>query len=82
MTRFDLLLGLEGPELDHSRANDDVACDRVVSQRAQNIFRTVCHTVYNRLDAIVVLVVPDLHYLVCAKTDQVISIFVNVEVRD
>ena len=31
MTSFDFLLGLEGPELDHSWANDDIVGDWVIS---------------------------------------------------
>ena len=82
MTCLDLLLGLERPKLDHSWANDDIVGNRVISERAQNVIRTVSHTVYNRLDALVAFVIPDLHHFIRAKTDQVIPFFVDVQVRD
>ena len=82
MTSLDFLLGLKGPELDHSWANDDIVSDRVISQGAQNILGTVCHAVYDGLDAIVVFVIPDFNHFVRSKTNQVISFFVNVEIRN
>ena len=80
MTCLDFLLGLEGPELDTSWAYDDIVSDWVISQGAQNILRTVRHAVYDGLDAIVVFVIPNFNHFVRAKTNEVISFFINVEI--
>ena len=80
VTRFDLLLGLEGPELDLDGADDDVVGDRVVFERAKDVLRTVSDTINDGLDALIVPCIPDLDHLVSAERDQMVPLLVDVEV--
>ena len=80
MTRLHLILSLEGPEFDNDGANDDVVGNGVVCQSGQYVFWTIGVPVYDVLDALVALGVPNLHDFVRAETDQVVTILVDVQV--
>ena len=82
MTSLDLLLGLEGPELDDDGADEDVVSDRVISQSTQDILRSVRHAVNDRLDALIVARVPDFDHFVCAQTDQMVTLLIDVQMTD
>lgn len=82
MTRLHLILRLEGPELDHDGADDDVVGDGVVCERGQDVFRTVGHPINDILDALVLSGIPDLDNFVGAQTDQMVPLLVNVQVAD
>ena len=79
MTCLDLLLSLEGPELDRSRAHDYIVSERVEFQRTEDVFWAVCCAVNNRLDALKTNNIPDLYDLVCTKTNKMISFFIDIE---
>ena len=79
MASLDLLLSLEGPELDRSCADDYIVSERVEFQRTQDVFRTVCCAVNNRLDALKTNNIPDLYDLVRTKTNEMISFFIDIE---
>ena len=79
MTCLDLLLSLEGPELDRSRAHDYIVSERVKFQSAEDVFGTVSRAVNNRLDALKTNNIPDLYDLVCTKTNEMVSIFIDIE---
>ena len=80
MTRLDLVLRLEWPELDHDRTHNDVVGDWIVVQSRQDIFRPVGLPVDDVLDALIALGVPDLNDFVRAKTDQMVPLLVDVQV--
>ena len=80
VTCLDLLLGLEWPEFDPDRADDNIVGHRVVVERTQDILRSVSHPINDSLDALIVTSVPDLDNLVRAQTDQMVPLFVNVKV--
>ena len=79
VTSFDFFLSFEWPELDHNRADEDVVSDRIIGQRTENILRSVGHTVNDRLDALVMTRVPDLDNLVCAQTDQMVALLIDIQ---
>lgn len=78
MTSLNLLLGLKGPELDDNGADEDVVSDWVICQCTQDILRSVSHAVNNRLDALIVARVPDFDHFVCAQTDQMVTLLIDV----
>lgn len=82
MTRLDFLLGLEGPEFNRDGAYDDVVGDWVVSESIQDVVGAVDHSIDDGLNALVVSCVPNLNHLVCTKTDQMISLFIDVKMAD
>ena len=82
MTRLHLILRLEGPEFDHDGADDDVVGDRVVCERSQDVLRTVGHPINDILNALVLSGIPNLDDLVSAQTDQMVPLFVNVQITD
>ena len=69
MTCLDFLLCFEWPELDGNGADDDVVSNGVVSERTQDIFRSVGDSVNDGLLTLIVFGVPDLDDLVGAETD-------------
>jgi len=80
MRGLDLLLSLEEPQVELTRAKQDVVSVLVEDQGRQTIFWTVADLVEDRLDADVVTGVPDANHFVRAKGDQVVSVFVESEV--
>lgn len=64
------------PEVDLPRAGEDVIRGAVKVDRGQSILWPVADLVEDGLDAGVGPDVPDLHHLIRAETDQVISVFV------
>ena len=82
VTRLDLVLRLEGPELDNNRADNDVVGDWIVIQGRQDVFWSVSLPVDDVLDAFVALSVPNFHDLVCAKTDQMVPLLIDIQVAD
>ena len=82
MTGFDLFLGSERPEVDFPAADNDVVGHLVVVERGQDGLRSVEESINYILDAHVGPCVPDFDDFVSAETDQVITLFVDVEVRD
>ena len=80
MTCLDLFLRLEGPELDCDRADNNVVRDGVVLECTQDVLRSVRHPINDGLNTLVMPRVPDFNHLVGAKTDQMISILVDVQV--
>ena len=67
VTRFDFFLSLERPEFDCSGAHNNVMRYRIVSERVEDVFRTVSDSINDRLDTFVVPGVPNLDNLVCAE---------------
>ena len=54
----------------------------IVVQCRQDVFRTVSHPVNDVLYALVALSVPNLYNLICSKTDEMVSLFVDIEVAN
>ena len=79
MTGLDLLLGLERPEHDVDRADDDIVGDRVVGEGRENILGAISLAVDYGLNALVMPSIPDLDDLVCAETNQVVPLLVDVQ---
>ena len=79
MAWFNLFLSCKRPELDRSWADDDIVCERVISQRAQRVVRAVHLAVSNRLDAFEANEIPNFDNLVRTKTNEMVSFFVEIE---
>jgi len=79
VTSLDLLLGLERPELDLNRADEDVMSDRVVGEGSEDILRAVSLAVDDGLNALIVPSIPDFDDLIGAETNQVIPFLVDVQ---
>ena len=80
MTRLDLFLSLEGPELDRDRADHNVVSDWIILKGTQDVFRPVGHSINDGLNAFVALGIPNLDDLVSSKTDQVVPVFIDIQV--
>ena len=80
MTCLDLFLCLERPEIDFSTAYNNIVRHLIVVECSQDWFGSVEEAVNDSLDANVGPRVPDFDNFIGSKTDQMITLFVDVEV--
>lgn len=82
MTRLNLLLRLEEPEVDLATSKNDVVRDLVEVQRRQDVLRPVAGLVDDGLNAHVRPNVPNFDNLVSAQGNQVVAVLVDCQVLD
>ena len=69
MTCLHFLMSLKGPEIDLTRAYNNVLRHVIVAKRGQNILWSVEFSIDDGLDAVVLASIPDLYNFISSKTN-------------